>query len=101
MQPVDFTTLAAIGVDLRATWLPARCEQFYQRDRYTLFIALRTLDQRGWLSVSWPPQAASIHMDTVARMFIRRLFAVSSLPSMSRLTIGRAALLLSQARSKK
>ena len=64
MQPVDFTTLAAIGVDLRATWLPARCEQFYQRDRYTLFIALRTLDQRGWLSVSWHPQAARIHMAT-------------------------------------
>ncbi|MEM6599738.1 MAG: NFACT family protein, partial [Cyanobacteria bacterium P01_C01_bin.69] len=62
MQPVDFTTLVAIGADLRTRWLPARCEQFYQRDRYTLFIALRTLEQRGWLAVSWHPQAARIHI---------------------------------------
>ena len=47
---------------MRTRWLPARCEQFYQRDRYTLFIALRTLEQRGWLAVSWHPQAARIHI---------------------------------------
>ena len=62
MQPVDFTTLAAISADLRTSWLPARCEQFYQRDRYTLFIALRTLEKRAWLAVSWHPQAARIHI---------------------------------------
>lgn len=62
MQPVDFTTLAAISADLRAHWLPARCEQVYQRDRYTLFIALRTIEKRGWLAISWHPQAARIHM---------------------------------------
>ena len=62
MQPVDFTTLAAVSADLRSRWLPARCEQVYQRDRYTLFIALRTLDARGWLAVSWHPQAARLHM---------------------------------------
>lgn len=62
MQPVDFTTLAAVGADLRSRWLPARCEQVYQRDRYTLFIALRTLDARGWLAISWHPQAARLHM---------------------------------------
>ncbi|CAN5761539.1 NFACT RNA binding domain-containing protein [soil metagenome] len=62
MQPVDFTTLMAVSADLRSHWLPARCEQVYQRDRYTLFIALRTLEERGWLAVSWHPQAARIHM---------------------------------------
>ncbi|MFK8182294.1 MAG: NFACT family protein [Phormidesmis sp.] len=62
MQPVDFTTLAAVRADLQSHWLPARCEQVYQRDPYTLFIALRTLDDRGWLAISWHPQAARLHM---------------------------------------
>ncbi len=62
MQPVDFTTLTAVSADLRSRWLPARCEQVYQRDPYTLFIALRTLDSRGWLAISWHPQAARLHM---------------------------------------
>lgn len=62
MQPVDFTTLSAIRADLQLRWLPARCEQVYQRDPYTLFIALRTIEKRGWLSISWHPQAARIHM---------------------------------------
>ncbi len=62
MQPVDFTTLMAVSADLRSHWLPARCEQVYQRDRYTLFIALRTLEKRGWLAISWHPQAARLHM---------------------------------------
>jgi predicted ribosome quality control (RQC) complex YloA/Tae2 family protein len=62
VQPVDFTTLAAVSADLRQRWLPARCEQVYQRDPYTLFIALRTLSSRGWLAISWHPQAARLHM---------------------------------------
>ena len=62
MQPVDFTTLSAVCADLRSRWLPARCEQVYQRDPYTLFIALRTLENRGWLAVSWHPQAARLHI---------------------------------------
>jgi predicted ribosome quality control (RQC) complex YloA/Tae2 family protein len=62
MQPVDLTTLMAACAELRSSWLPARLEQVYQRDRYTLFLALRTLDQRGWLTVSWHPQAARVCM---------------------------------------
>ena len=62
MQPVDFTTLTAVASDLRSHWLPARCEQVYQRDRFTLFMALRTLDRRGWLAISWHPQAARLHI---------------------------------------
>ncbi|MFE4107761.1 Rqc2 family fibronectin-binding protein [Almyronema epifaneia] len=62
MQPVDFTTLIAAGHELRSEWLPSRCEQVYQRDRYTLCIALRTLQQRGWLTISWHPQAARLHI---------------------------------------
>lgn len=60
MQPVDFTTLTAACAELRTDWLPARLEQVYQRDRYTIALALRTLDQRGWLTVSWHPQAARL-----------------------------------------
>ena len=63
MQPVDFTTLMAVCAELRSGWLPARCEQVVQRDRTTLCIALRTLNQRGWLTISWHPQAARMHMD--------------------------------------
>ncbi|MDJ0707086.1 MAG: NFACT family protein [Leptolyngbyaceae cyanobacterium MO_188.B28] len=62
MQPVDFTTLAAACSELRAAWLPARCEQVYQRDRATLCLALRTLKQRSWLTLSWHPEAARIHI---------------------------------------
>ncbi|MEO0826650.1 MAG: NFACT RNA binding domain-containing protein [Cyanobacteria bacterium J06635_15] len=62
MQPVDFTTLAAVCSKLRENWLPARCEQVVQRDRFTICIALRTLQGRGWLTISWHPQAARIHM---------------------------------------
>jgi len=62
LQPVDFTTLMAVSSDLRKYWLPARCEQVYQRDPYTLFIALRTLESRGWLAISWHPQAARLHI---------------------------------------
>jgi predicted ribosome quality control (RQC) complex YloA/Tae2 family protein len=60
MQSVDFTTLTAICTELRHHWLPARIEQVYQCDRYTITIALRTLKQRGWLTISWHPQAARI-----------------------------------------
>lgn len=62
MQPVDLTTLMAACSELRTTWLPARLEQVYQRDRHTLAIALRTLKQRQWLTISWHPQAARLHL---------------------------------------
>ncbi len=63
MQPVDFTTLTAVAAELRQRWLPARCEGVVQRDTTTVLLALRTLDQRGWLALSWHPQAARLHLD--------------------------------------
>ncbi len=60
MQPVDFTTLTAACCELRSDWVPGRTEQVYQRDRYTIALALRTLKSRGWLTISWHPQAARI-----------------------------------------
>ncbi|MGK7874816.1 MAG: NFACT family protein [Xenococcaceae cyanobacterium] len=60
MQPVDFTTLTATCAELRDRWIPARTEQVYQRDRHTIAIALRTLTQRGWLTICWHPQGARI-----------------------------------------
>ena len=62
MQPVDFTTLSASCHDLMTTGLPARLEQVHQRDRTTLCLALRTLTGRNWLTLSWHPQAARLHI---------------------------------------
>lgn len=59
MQPVDLTTLRAVCASLQGV-LPARLETVYQRDRYTLALALRTLKQQYWLTLSWHPQAARI-----------------------------------------
>jgi predicted ribosome quality control (RQC) complex YloA/Tae2 family protein len=60
MQSVDLTTLIASCCELRQDWLPARLEQVYQRDRFTISLGLRTLKGRGWLDISWHPQAARI-----------------------------------------
>ncbi len=60
MQPLDFTTLTAICSQLRTNWLPARTEQVYQRDRYTISLGLRTMKKRDWLDISWHPQATRI-----------------------------------------
>ena len=60
MQSVDFTTLTAACCELRSDWVPGRTEQVYQRDRYTIALCLRTLKGRGWLTISWHPQAARI-----------------------------------------
>jgi predicted ribosome quality control (RQC) complex YloA/Tae2 family protein len=64
VQIVDFTTLTAACSELRTQWLPSRLEQVYQRDRFTLSLGLRTLDQRGWLTLSWHPQAARVCIDS-------------------------------------
>lgn len=63
MQPVDFTTLMALVAELKAQWLPAKLEQVYQRDRFTVCLALRTLSGRSWLTLSWHPQAARLCID--------------------------------------
>jgi predicted ribosome quality control (RQC) complex YloA/Tae2 family protein len=60
MQPVDFTTLTAICNDLKQKWIPAKLEQVYQVDRHTISLALRTINKRAWLTISWHPQAARI-----------------------------------------
>ncbi|WP_309741507.1 NFACT RNA binding domain-containing protein [Chamaesiphon sp. OTE_20_metabat_361] len=60
MQQVDFTTLTAAVRELQPEWIPARVETVYQSDRYTLALGLRTLDKKGWIAISWHPQAARI-----------------------------------------
>ncbi|MEM8641670.1 MAG: NFACT RNA binding domain-containing protein [Cyanobacteria bacterium P01_G01_bin.54] len=62
MQSVDYTTLVAVCTELQQTCVPARVEQVYQRDRYTLFLSLRTLKGRDWLSLCWHPQAARLNL---------------------------------------
>ena len=60
MQSVDFTTLSASCHEISKQWIPARLEQVYQLNRFTLVLGLRTLEERGWLTLSWHPQAARI-----------------------------------------
>ncbi|MBF2099251.1 MAG: NFACT family protein [Gloeomargaritaceae cyanobacterium C42_A2020_066] len=60
MQPCDLTTLVAACAELERGWLPARLEQVYQVDKHTVLLHLRTLEQRGWLALSWHPQAARL-----------------------------------------
>jgi predicted ribosome quality control (RQC) complex YloA/Tae2 family protein len=62
MQQVDFTTLTAAVRELQPEWVPSRVEQVYQRDKFTLSLGLRTLDRRGWMTISWHPQAARINL---------------------------------------
>ncbi len=62
MQSVDFTTLVASCAEIRSQWLPARIEQVYQCDRFTIALYLRTLKTKGWLYISWHPQGARICM---------------------------------------
>jgi predicted ribosome quality control (RQC) complex YloA/Tae2 family protein len=62
VQQVDLTTLIALKEELSAQWIPARLEQVYQCDRFTVKLALRTLKKRGWLTLSWHPQAARFGM---------------------------------------
>ena len=62
MQPVDYTTLIASQLELNRDWIPARLEQIYQRDRFTLCLALRTLKAKPWLTICWHPEAARINI---------------------------------------
>ncbi len=62
MQPVDYTTLMASCTELNRDWIPARIEQVYQRDRFTISLALRTLKAKPWLTICWHPEAARINL---------------------------------------
>ena len=62
MQPVDYTTLMATCSELNRDWIPARIEQVYQRDRFTISLALRTLKAKPWLTICWHPEAARINI---------------------------------------
>ncbi|XTZ20398.1 MAG: NFACT family protein, partial [cyanobacterium endosymbiont of Rhopalodia fuxianensis] len=60
MQSFDVTTLTAICRNLQIHWIPSRLEQVYQHDRHTISLALRTLEKRSWLTISWHSQAARL-----------------------------------------
>jgi predicted ribosome quality control (RQC) complex YloA/Tae2 family protein len=60
MQQVDFTTLTAAGQELAIDWIPSRLETVYQFDKHTVALGLRNFAGRGWLGLSWHPEAARI-----------------------------------------
>jgi predicted ribosome quality control (RQC) complex YloA/Tae2 family protein len=62
MQQVDFTTLTAACQELSIDWIPARLETVYQFDKHTIALGLRNFEGRGWLGISWHPEASRIAM---------------------------------------
>ncbi len=62
MQSVDYTTLMASCNELNRDWIPSRLEQVYQRDRFTISLALRTLKAKPWLTICWHPEAARVNI---------------------------------------
>lgn len=62
MQAVDYTTLMASCAELNRDWIPSKIEQVYQRDRFTISLALRTFNARPWLTICWHPEAARINI---------------------------------------
>ncbi|GAB4218388.1 MAG: NFACT RNA binding domain-containing protein [Synechococcales cyanobacterium] len=61
MQPFDLTALRVVHGDLQRRWCPARLETVVQTDLWTLHFCLRTLTERGWITVCWHPQWARLH----------------------------------------
>jgi len=62
LQACDLTTLVAVCQELRRDWMPARIEKILQTDKHHLYLNLRTLHGRGWLLLSWHPQASRLHL---------------------------------------
>jgi predicted ribosome quality control (RQC) complex YloA/Tae2 family protein len=62
MQQVDFTTLTAACQELSIDWIPSRLETVYQFDKHTVALGLRNFAGRGWLGISWHPEASRIAM---------------------------------------
>lgn len=62
VQPFDLTTLVAVYDDVASHWLPARVDNVVQTDLSTVHLSLRTLKARQWLTLSWHPQAARLHL---------------------------------------
>lgn len=60
MQTFDYTTLIAVSDSLKREYVPARLEQVYQIDPFTISLCLRSLKQTAWLIISWHPQGARI-----------------------------------------
>jgi predicted ribosome quality control (RQC) complex YloA/Tae2 family protein len=62
LQACDLTTLVAVCHELQRDWVPARIERVLQTDKHHLYLSLRTLHGRGWLLLSWHPQASRLHL---------------------------------------
>lgn len=60
VQAMDYTVLKAVCSELSTTWTPAKMEKIVQPDRFTLLIAIRTLEESGWLRLCWNPACAHV-----------------------------------------
>lgn len=60
LQSFDYTAMLACISELQRLWVPARVEEAVQIRESMLALRLRTLNDSGWLYLSWHPAMAHI-----------------------------------------
>jgi predicted ribosome quality control (RQC) complex YloA/Tae2 family protein len=60
VQAMDYTVIKAVCTELSTKWTPAKIERIVQADRFTLLIAIRTVEDSGWLRLCWNPDCAHV-----------------------------------------
>jgi hypothetical protein len=67
VQAMDYTTIKAACTELSSSWVPAKIEKIVQSDRFTLGMAIRTMERSSWLKICWNPACAHISVgDTLS-----------------------------------
>lgn len=67
VQAMDYTTIKAACTELSSSWVPAKIEKIVQSDRFTLGMAIRTMERSSWLKICWNPTCAHISVgDTLS-----------------------------------
>ncbi|KAH8959740.1 hypothetical protein BDL97_06G093100 [Sphagnum fallax] len=67
VQAMDYTTIKAACTELSSSWVPAKIEKIVQSDRFTLGMAIRTMEHSSWLKICWNPACAHISVgDTLS-----------------------------------
>jgi hypothetical protein len=67
VQAMDYTTIKAACTELLSSWVPAKIEKIVQSDRFTLGMAIRTMEHSSWLKICWNPACAHISVgDTLS-----------------------------------
>jgi predicted ribosome quality control (RQC) complex YloA/Tae2 family protein len=57
---VDYSLLSACHREMNQNWIPAKVQGIVMADEHTLALQIRTIEDQGWLYVSWHAQAARV-----------------------------------------